>query len=68
VLDSLLALTVIRPVKRLSRLTDEISQGKLGEDLPAKGRDEISVLAASFNRMQRSLARAMKMLERENGH
>jgi HAMP domain-containing protein len=31
-----------------------------------KGRDEISILAASFNRMQRSLARAMKLLESES--
>jgi HAMP domain-containing protein len=67
VLDSLLVFTVIRPVKRLSRMADEISQGKLGEDLPAKGRDEISMLAASFNRMKRSLARAMRMLEPESG-
>lgn len=65
ILDSLLVVTVIRPVARLSRMADDISQGKLGEDLPAKGRDEVSVLAASFNRMQRSLARAMKMLEHE---
>lgn len=66
ILDSLLVLTVIRPVKKLSVKADGISQGKLGEDLPAKGRDEISMLAASFNRMQRSLARAMKMLERDS--
>jgi protein-histidine pros-kinase len=57
-------MTVIRPVAKLSHMADEISQGKLDtEDLPVTGRDEISVLASSFNRMQRSLARAMKMLE-----
>ncbi len=64
ILDWLLVVTVIRPVSRLSRMADDISQGKPGEDLPAKGHDEISVLATSFNRMQRSLARAMKMLQR----
>jgi HAMP domain-containing protein len=63
ILDWLLVVTVLRPVARLSRMADEISQGKMVEDLPERGRDEISVLAASFNRMQRSLARAMKMLE-----
>lgn len=64
VLDAVLVVTVIRPVAKLSRMADEISQGKLDvEDLPIKGRDEISVLASSFNRMQRSLARAMKMLD-----
>jgi protein-histidine pros-kinase len=51
-------------VAKLSHMADEISQGKLDtEDLPVTGRDEISVLASSFNRMQRSLARAMRMLE-----
>ncbi len=66
VLDAVLIATVIRPVSRLSRVADEISQGKVdGEDLPVKGKDEISVLAASFNRMQRSLARAIKLLEEE---
>jgi protein-histidine pros-kinase len=64
ILDAVLVITVIRPVGKLSTMADEISQGKLDvEDLPVKGRDEIAVLASSFNRMQRSLARAMKMLE-----
>jgi len=64
ILDAVLVVTVIRPVAKLSRMADQISQGKLDvEDLPVRGRDEISVLAASFNRMQRSLARAMKLLE-----
>jgi len=64
VLDAVLIATVIRPVGRLSRVADAISQGKLEvEELPAQGKDEISKLAASFNRMQRSLVRAMKMLE-----
>lgn len=64
ILDAVLVVTVIRPVARLSQMADKISQGKLDvEDLPVKGRDEISLLASSFNRMQRSLSRAMKMLE-----
>jgi HAMP domain-containing protein len=66
VLDGVLIATVIRPVSRLSKVADDISQGKLdGEDLPVRGKDEISILAASFNRMQRSLSRAIKLLESE---
>lgn len=64
-LDVLLLFTVIRPVAKMSRLADEISQGRLGEDLPVKGKDEISVLAESFNRMQRSVARMLKMLSHD---
>jgi HAMP domain-containing protein len=64
VLDAVLIFTVIRPVSKLSRAADQISQGNLEvEDLPVKGRDEVSMLAVSFNRMKRSLARAMNMLE-----
>ncbi len=68
ILDAVLVVTVIRPVSQLSKMADDISQGKLDvEDLPVRGRDEISLLASSFNRMQRSLARAMKLLESDSG-
>lgn len=67
ILDAVLVVTVIRPVSKLSRMAEEISQGKVDiEELPVKGRDEVSVLAAAFNRMQRSLSRAMKLLEAED--
>lgn len=67
VLDAVLVVAVIRPVVKLSSMADKISQGKLDvEELPVSGRDEISLLARSFNRMQRSLSRAMKMLERDD--
>jgi protein-histidine pros-kinase len=67
VLDLLLIVTVVRPVSRLARTADEISKGRLTVDeLPVRGRDEISVLAASFNRMLRSLQRAMKLLSAED--
>jgi HAMP domain-containing protein len=66
VLDAVLVVAVIRPVAQLSQRAEELSQGKMSaEDIPVKGRDEISTLAASFNRMQRSLAKALKLLERD---
>jgi len=65
VLDMLLYLAVIRPVGRLAEQADQISKGKMNiPELPAKGKDEISVLAAAFNRMQRSLIAAMKLLDK----
>ena len=36
-----------------------------GEELAVNGKDEVSMLAASFNRMYRSLMKAIKMLETE---
>jgi protein-histidine pros-kinase len=46
-------------------MADEISKGNLDlPELPASGKDEISILAGSFNRMYRSLSKAIKMLDR----
>jgi HAMP domain-containing protein len=64
VLNMALSMTVARPVARLSNMADEISKGNLEiAELPVKGKDEISVLASSFNRMRLSLVKAMRMLE-----
>jgi protein-histidine pros-kinase len=66
VLDLLLYATVVRPVSRFAARADEISKGNMDvPELAVKGHDEVSILAASFNRMHRSLAAAMKILERQ---
>ncbi|SPE35290.1 putative sensor protein [Candidatus Sulfopaludibacter sp. SbA6] len=63
-LDVLLYFAVVRPVSRLSSLADQISMGNFSApELPAAGRDEIAALAGSFNRMRRSLEKALKMLD-----
>jgi len=56
---------VIRPVTRLSRLADQLSQGECldAPDLEVKSSDEIGVLTQSFNRMKKSLVQVMQMLE-----
>jgi HAMP domain-containing protein len=59
-----LDMAVILPVKRLSATADAISKGNLDvPELPVKGNDEVSALADSFNRMYRSLVKAIKMIE-----
>ncbi len=59
-----LVLIVIRPVTRLSRAAEEISQGNMNvPEPPATGSDEIAQLARSFNRMYLSLKKAMQLLE-----
>ena len=64
VLDLVLYFAVIRPVSLFAARADEISRGDMDvPELPVRGRDEISMLAAAFNRMHRSLVAAMKMLE-----
>ncbi|WP_297526551.1 Tll0287-like domain-containing protein [Thiohalobacter sp.] len=63
VLNWLLGRYVIRPVARMSAQAERISTGDTElEELPAEGNDEISSLARSFNRMQRSLDNAVQML------
>jgi protein-histidine pros-kinase len=64
-LNVMLWYLVIRPVTRLSRLADQVSQGENMDapDFEVKSGDEIGVLTQSFNRMKKSLVQAMKMLE-----
>jgi HAMP domain-containing protein len=62
-LDLVLLITVVRPLRKLSTMADQISVGQTDmPELPVRGKDEIAVLAGSFNRMRRSLDRALKML------
>ena len=64
VLNLMIWLVIVRPVTRLSKLADRVSQGEL--DAPEFGRgsrDEIGTLAQSFGRMRTSVVQAMKMLE-----
>jgi HAMP domain-containing protein len=64
ILNVMLRTVVIAPVTRMSQIADEVSKGNMeADELPETGKDEMSVLAASFNRMRRSLEKAMKMLE-----
>ncbi len=66
VLNILLWLVVIRPIKRLSQMADQVSTGNLDvPEVTVKGSDEVAVLSGSFNRMRISLTKALKMLEGE---
>ncbi len=62
-LNLALIFTVIRPVTRMAVAADAISKGDLDvPELPVRGSDEIARLGAAFNRMHRSLGKAMAML------
>jgi protein-histidine pros-kinase len=65
ILNILLHYMVIRPVVHVARIANAVSLGDTDvEEYEKKGRDEIAVLSAAFNRMRRSLDSAMRMLER----
>ncbi len=64
VLNLMLSLLIIRPISRMSAAADRISTGDFEiPEFAARNRDEIGVLANSFNRMRRSLQKAMKLIE-----
>jgi len=63
-LNLLLHYVIIRPVRRISAAATSVSLGQMdAPETVVRGHDEISKLAEAFNRMRRSLANAMKMLE-----
>ncbi len=65
ILNVLLHYMVIRPVMQVARIANAVSLGETEiPEYERKGRDEIAVLSAAFNRMRRSLDSAMRMLER----
>ncbi len=64
VTNGMLSRIVLRPVARMSAVAETVSMGDFSVPEYAKpGKDEISSLSASFNRMRRSLERAMKMID-----
>lgn len=65
-LDAAVYWFVIRPLKLVSDTADRVSRGEK-EITPVRinSKDEIATVAASFNRMQVSLAKALKMVEEE---
>ncbi len=60
----LLSRAVIRPLKRMAQVADQVSTGEMEVDFEHQSEDEIGILAAAFNRMKLSLVMAMKMLNR----
>jgi HAMP domain-containing protein len=63
-LDASVYWFVIRPLRVVSETADRVSKGeKHIPALPVKGKDEIAIVTASFNRMQLSLSKAFKMLD-----
>ena len=64
--NGLLKLFVTRPIQRMSQTANDVSQGNMeAPEFETRGKDELSVLARSFNRMRRSLDKAMSLLDSE---
>jgi HAMP domain-containing protein len=63
VLNVMLSWLIVRPIRQMSEAADKISTGDFGvPEFKERGADEVSVLGSSFNRMRRSLEKAMQMI------
>ena len=64
-LNLMLSWLIVRPIRRMAAAANQVSNGDFEvPEFSDAGRDEVAVLGNSFNRMRRSLQKAMHMLER----
>ena len=63
VVNLVLYLLVVRPVRRMAQIADRLSVGDASApEFPVSGGEEIAALGRSFNRMRKSLDKALKLL------
>ena len=64
ILNVMLSLLIVRPIRSMSAAADKISVGELDiPELSESGKDEVALLAKSFNRMRRSLEKAISLID-----
>jgi HAMP domain-containing protein len=64
ILNAMLSFLIVRPMRGMSAAADKISVGALDiPELPESGKDEVALLAKSFNRMRRSLEKALRLID-----
>jgi HAMP domain-containing protein len=64
VLNVMLSRMIVQPIARMSKAADQVSTGNFDlPELPEAGRDEVALLGRAFNRMRRSLQKALQMIE-----
>ena len=64
ILNMMLSVLIVRPIRRMSAAADKISVGELDiPELSESGKDEVAVLGKSFNRMRRSLEKAISLID-----
>lgn len=57
-LGLLIARSLTRPIRELTRATHEMAQGKLSQQIPVRSQDELGELAHAFNQMSADLTKA----------
>jgi HAMP domain-containing protein len=65
ILNVMMSVLIVRPVTRMSKAADEISTGNMEiPEFSESGGDEMALLRKSFNRMRRSLEKAIELIEK----
>jgi HAMP domain-containing protein len=65
ILNVMLTLLIVQPITQLSFAAEMISRGRLDAgEIPDSGRDEVSQLGQAFNRMRRSLEKAISLIDK----
>jgi HAMP domain-containing protein len=70
ILNLMLYFLIVRPVRRVSAAADRLSAGRTSSadqahlELPESGKDEVALLARSFNRMRQSIETLVKAADR----
>ncbi len=64
-LNAMLTLLIVQPITQMSQTADQISKGRSDvADFSDKGKDEVSQLGQAFNRMRRSLEKAIALIDK----
>ena len=64
ILNVMLSLLIVQPMRLMSAAADKISVGEMDTpELSEVGKDEVALLAKSFNRMRRSLEKAISLID-----
>lgn len=65
-INALISKTIVRPLNRMIKVANEVSQGNMGVDFPlVNSEDEIGTLSKSFIRMKHSLQLSIDMLKKD---
>src|SRR3954468_23786464 len=65
ILNIMLTALIVQPITRLSHAAEQISKGRLdAAEFPNTGKDEVSQLGQAFNRMRRSLEKAISLIDK----
>ncbi len=66
ILNVMLSVLIVRPITQMSDAADRMSTGDMEiPEFAESGRDEVALLARSFNRMRRSLEKAISLIDQK---